>query len=300
MNRFLVFFGRQSNDFFSLSDCYGTCVKLLRLASANATQQYLELRGVTLMEPSYHSFVVYGDENSFQMRVEHFKMVGAWYWQTDGLELYTDASMKNTFFHSNDDVLKVYHSNVSIDNTVIWKNENGPVIQWGWTSRNITNVRVNNTYVIHNKMYWADVKGNTCILNSSPPPPLGRPTNPTVGPNASRTVSDLLFENLHVEGRINCAIRLFALSNIHRVHIKNLLIDNWNGLDITSQASKFCALSPNLTIGGDALKFENYRVDGERIRKACAGLGAAACNWDAKSLGRLDFDGELYDSWSAF
>jgi hypothetical protein len=276
-------------------DCHGSCVKLLRLQSSPTMQQYLDLQGVTFMEPPYHSFVVYGDENSFQMRVENFKMVGGWYWQTDGLELYSNGTMKNTFFHSNDDVLKVYHSNLAIDNTVVWKNENGPVIQWGWSPRNINNVQVTNTYVIHNKMYWTDVKGNTCIVNSSPS---WSSTDPAAAPNAGTTVANLTFENLYVEGKTNCALRLYALSNTDTVHIRNLFIDGWNDLDPASQASKFHRMSTDLWIGnetvsGRGLKLENYRVGGQQIYKA-------GNNWNSTSTGRLDFDAELWDDWNAW
>lgn len=115
------------------SNCHSSCVKMLQFESAQGRQQHLDLQGVTINEPPYHSFVVYGDEQTFSMRVDNYKQVGSWYWQTDGIELYRGSTMKNTFFNANDDVLKMYHSDVSIDNTVIWKNENGPVIQWGST-----------------------------------------------------------------------------------------------------------------------------------------------------------------------
>lgn len=273
-------------------ECHGSCVKLLRLQSSNM-QQYLDFQGVTLVEPPYHSFVVYGNEETFQMRVENIKQVGSWYWQTDGIELYTNGTMKNSFFHSNDDVLKVYHSNIAIDNTVIWKNENGPVIQWGWAPRQMNNVRVSNTYVIHNKMHWKDVKTNTCVLNSSP-----SWSSVFDQPSAAKTVSNLLFENIHVEGKTNCAIRLYAMANTSTVHVKNLTIDSWNNLDLTSQASKFNRQSNALWIGNETsnsqgLKLENYRVGGQQIFKA-------GNNWDASSAGRLDFDAELWDSWNAW
>lgn len=88
------------------SNCHGTCVKLLRFLSAIEQQQSLTLVGVTFVEPPYHSFVVYGDADTFEMLVDNFKMIGAWYWQTDGIELYTNGKMRNSFIHSNDDVLK--------------------------------------------------------------------------------------------------------------------------------------------------------------------------------------------------
>ena len=154
-------------------NCHVTCVKMLQFESSN-TGQALDLQGVTINEPPYHSFVVYAHEGdteveveNFQMNVENYKQVGNWYWQTDGLEIYPHGTMKNTFFHANDDVLKMYHDDVTIENTVIWKNENGPVVQWGWTPRNIDGVSVTNTDIIHNRMYWKDVKYNTCVFNSS-------------------------------------------------------------------------------------------------------------------------------------
>lgn len=285
-----------TNNFYQhrvASNCHGSCVKLLRLQSSAAMQQYLDLQGVTFVEPPYHSFVVYGDENTFQMRVDNLKQVGSWYWQTDGIELYTNGTMKNSFFHSNDDVLKVYHDNIAIDNTVIWKNENGPVIQWGWAPRNMNNVRISNAYVIHNKMYWKDVKTNTCVINSSPSWSATEDQ-----PSAAKTVSNLLFENIYVEGKTNCAIRLYAMANTNTVHIRNLFIDEWNGLDAASQASKFNKQTTDLWIGNETsnsagLKLENYRVGGQRIYKN-------GSNWNATSAGRLDFDGALWDNWNAW
>lgn len=273
------------------SNCHGSCVKLLRLQSSDM-QQYLDLQGVTFNEPPYHSFVVYGNEDTMQMRVENFKQVGAWYWQTDGLELYTNGSMRDTFFHSNDDVLKIYHDNLGIENTVIWKNENGPVIQWGWSPRNMSNVTVRDTYVIHNKMYWTDVKTNTCVVNAAPH------WSSTGAPDAATTVANLFFENLFIEGKTNCALRLYALSNTANIHIKNFSVDGWNDLDAVSQASKFSRLSSSLVIGNETLesrglKLENYQVGGERIYKA-------GNNWSSAARGRLDFDGELWDHWNAW
>jgi hypothetical protein len=273
-------------------DCHGSCVKLLRLASS-PQQQTLDLHGVTFANPPYHSFVVYGWEETMQMRVEGLKQVGAWFWQTDGIELYSNSSMKNTFFHANDDVLKMYHNNTQVENTVIWKNENGPVIQWGWSPRDQANVHVKDTYVIHNKMYWKDVKGNTCVLNAAP-----SWSDTYAPPNPNRTVKNLFFENIQVEGMTNCAIRLYALANTESVHVKDLAIDSWNELDAWSQQSNFRRLSSSLSIGNESwnsrgLKLENYRVGGVRVSKWND-------TWFDSAIGRLNFDGELWDSWNAW
>jgi hypothetical protein len=287
------------------SNCHVTCVKMLQFESSN-TGQKLDLQGVTINEPPYHSFVVYAHEGAteigvehFNMNVENYKQVGSWYWQTDGLELYDGSTMKNTFFNSNDDVLKMYHSDVSIDNTVIWKNENGPVVQWGWTPRNIDNVNVTNTSVIHNRMYWKDVKYNTCIFNSSSH---WEDMGSTTKADPNTTVKNMTFENFTVEGMTNCAIRVYALSNTENINIKNLKIDSWNGLDWTSQVSHLKRYTnpagEKVTIGnevpeGKGLALENYSVGGEVIEKT-------AGNWADYQPGRLGFDGENWDSWNAF
>jgi hypothetical protein len=266
------------------SNCHDTCVKMLQFESSDA-QQYLDLHGVTINEPPYHSFVVYGNEERFQMRVENYKQVGSWTWQTDGIELYRGSTMKDTFFNANDDVLKMYHSDVTIDNTVIWKNENGPVIQWGWTPRNIDNVTVTNTHVIHNRMYWKDVKYNTCIINSSSHWEDMASTE-TADPNT--WVRNMRFENITVEGMTNCAVRIYALSSTENIHIKNLNIDSWNDLDPSSQVSHLKrytnAAGQKVTLGNETgesrgIKLENYTVGGEVIDKS-------GDNWGADKLGR--------------
>ncbi|MEU2431645.1 family 49 glycosyl hydrolase [Streptomyces sp. NPDC007861] len=286
------------------SNCHRTCVKMLQFESSG-TQQHLDLQGVTINEPPYHSFVVYNEQNTgtdehpFEMRVDNYKQVGSWYWQTDGIELYQGSTMKNTFFHANDDVLKMYHSDVTIDDTVVWKAENGPVIQWGWTPRTIDNVLVTNTHVIHNRMFWKDVKYNTCVLNSSSHwEDMGSTTKADPG----KTVRNMRFENITVEGMTNCAIRLYALSSTENIHVKNLRIDGWNALDLSAQASKLKRYSnasgQKVTIGnetsqGKGLKLENYTVGGTVVEKTGG-------NWAHDKAGRLDFDAENWDSWNAW
>lgn len=286
-------------------NCHVTCVKMLQFESSNA-EQTLDLQGITINEPPYHSFVTYAHEGTtevsverFHMNVENYKQVGSWYWQTDGIELYGGSSMKNTFFHANDDVLKMYHSDVTIENTVIWKNENGPVIQWGWTPRNIERVTVTNTDIIHNRMYWKDVKYNTCIFNSSSH---WQDMGAIDRADPSTTVKNMRFVDTSVEGMTNCAIRVFALSDTENIDIDGLEIDAWNELDIDAQASLLKRYTDpsgaKVTIGNEmtdhnGLSLHNYTVGGTAILKA-------GDNWASDELGRLNFDGDTWDNWNAW
>ena len=286
-------------------NCHVTCVKMLQFESSNKGQT-LRVDGVTVADPPYHSFVTYAHDaagkeigvENFRMNVANYKQVGSWYWQTDGIELYDDGQMKNTFFHANDDVLKIYHNRVKIKNTVIWKNENGPVVQWGWVPRDIDDVTVSNTDVIHNRMYWKDVKYNTCVFNSSSH---YEDMGATDRADPATTVKNMTFTDTRVEGAVNCAIRVFALSNTENININGLAVEKWNDLDLTAQANKLKRYTDRngvkVTIGnevrdGNGLRLRNYTVGGTPIAKA-------GNNWASDELGRLDFDGDTWDSWNA-
>ena len=277
-------------------DCHGTCVKMLEFF-AGPLQQDLLVHGITVTEPPYHSFVVYGDRPSLRIAVTQFKQIGGWYWQTDGLELYSGGSVTRSFFHANDDVLKLYADNLLVKDIVVWKPENGPVLQWGWAPRNIEGVHVDGIDLIHNRMSWN--AHNSCILNSARHY-LATHSTATAEPDA--LVRNLLLENIRAEGMSLCAMRLYALSSWQKIHIRNLWIERWNELDFRSQASHFQALSnaqgERVTIGneipeGRGLQIENYVVGSERILKSSE-------NWRSEAAGRLDFDPTLWDSWNAW
>lgn len=275
-------------------DCHGTCVKLLEFASGPSAER-LTIHGITMANAPYHSFVIHGAP-TIAAKVSHGKQVGGWYWQTDGFEMYDNSTMSDMFFHLNDDVLKLYGSNTRVNRIVVWKLENGPVIQWGWTPRNIRQVRVNGIDVIHNRMHRDD--HNMCIINSAKHY-LDPGSDVLADPQAP--VSEIRLSNIRSEGMNLCAMRLYALSSWRNIHIENLWIEKWNGLESARQASRFEALSNgagfSVSIGNElrehsGLSILNYRVAGERITKE-------AGNWRADGPGRLDFDPVLWESWNA-
>ena len=53
----------------------------------------------------------------------------------------------------------------------------------------------------------------------------------------------MVLSNIRSEGMNLCAMRLYALSGWRNIHIENLWIEKWNGLDSARQASRFEALS---------------------------------------------------------
>ncbi len=244
--------------------------------------QRANIRGITVANPPYHSFVVYGDEQRFPVHFAHYKQIGAWYWQTDGVELYREGSIRDSFLHANDDVIKIYHSDVTASDLVIWKGENGPVFQWGWEARDLENVTVRNIDVIHNRMYWKDTKYNTGIFNSARYHEASR-ADPT------RRIKNVRFENVRVEGTTSCAMRLHALSNWENIMFRNIWIEAWNDLPLDAQQSLLMVESSGITITN--LAIINYRVGAETI-------SYTADNWQHNQPGRLNFDASLWRNWN--
>lgn len=276
-------------------NCHNTCVKMLEF-EAQLKPQQLELHGITIANPPYHSMVVYGHERQFAVHSSRIKQVGAWYWQTDGPELYEGSSLENSFLHANDDVLKLYASDVNVANVVVWKGDNGPVFQWGWIPRDVTGVRVNGVDVIHNRMHRSS--HNSCILNSARH---YRDTDSDRLADPGKRVMDMSFQNVRSEGANLCAMRLYALSSWESIRVENLWIEQWNELDLRTQASEFKALSDadgrRVFIGNEirdhrGVALVNYFVGAEHITKA-------ADNWRHDRMGRLDFDPALWENWDA-
>lgn len=280
----------------SPKQCDGDCLRLLQFAAKS--NQTLNVHGITLNEPPFNSFSVFGNLDSYPTHIANYKQVGGWYYQTDGVEVYRGGSIKNAFFHSNDDVLKMYHSNTTAENIVIWKGENGPAIQFGWASRTISDMLVKDVDVIHNLMYWKDQKSNTCIINSTDLYSETPQEKDRI--SLSHSIQNVEFNNIRAEGKNLCAMRFIALSNWQSIHINGLEIEAWNDLATDSQLSLFRARSTAenppqqvaIGVGAQGLHIENYTVGGNPIVKSDE-------SWRSNANGRLNFNGDLSNNWSA-
>lgn len=272
-------------------DCHGSCVKMLQFYSS-AKPQRLLVQGITVVEPPYHSFVVHGNPDSMITDFAHYKQVGAWYWQTDGVELYRGGSIRNSFLHANDDVFKLYHSDVKVQDCVVWKSENGPVFQWGWVPRAMENITVDGVDIIHNRMFWNDLKHNTGLFNAARHYRDDQAFN-TADPGLM--IRNLHFRNIRSEGLNAAVFRLYALSNWDNITFDNIWIEQWNGLNSDIQQSQLKRMSNQ-----DRARFtEISRLRIHQFRVGKETITRAAGNWQAHASGRLNFDADLWTSWEA-
>ena len=261
--------------------CWSTCLYALQFQSQAGMSQKLKIHGVTVMEPSYHSMEAYGDVNSLLMEVEQYKQIGGWYWQTDGLEIFEGGSERNSFYHANDDVLKMYYSNVHRENILVWKVENGPVVQFGWWVRNMTNVVLNNVDIIHNiQTKYFD---NTGVISSA------YDMNKEKDCKNTGLVSDVTFSNIRSEGKNICAMSLYVCSSWENVNIQNLYVEDWNDMGKDSVFTKSC---DNAVLKPGSLVIKNYMVQNQQIS-----FGKDMGNWRSNQLGKLNFDASLWGDW---
>ncbi|MDU0203321.1 glycoside hydrolase family protein [Paenibacillus sp. MAH-36] len=183
-----------------------------------------------------------------------------WFFNTDGLLLGGNSTAENCFFKVNDDTIKLYFSNMTITNIVIWQEVNGAPMQLTWN----VSVPTSNNYVNH-----VDIIRCEHIL--------GNMTNQTKGIFNSvhggiGLLSNYVFENFTID---NADGRLFQLWFVKTTYNTNQM-GGGNIKDITFRNIKVTnsMTQPNLVnnesltnldtgiYGFDRIRFENVSVQG--------------------------------------
>jgi hypothetical protein len=162
--------------------------------------------GPTLVSPPFNTMDFWGSED-ISVMISDYKQVGAFFFQTDGPQMYPHSYVHDVFYHVNDDGLKGYYSHVYVKNATIWKVKNDPVIQLGWGSRAVQNMTVDSLNVIHTRYPIADIYTPTAIVGSSPM------YNPTRAPEFCKSIRDFTLAGLVCEGPCPGLFRLTPLVN---------------------------------------------------------------------------------------
>lgn len=192
--------------------------------STPGSQQTFVLTGVTTNAPPFNSIDFTGDLDTISIDQWDYKQVGAFFGQTDGTTLYAGSHVRNTFYHSNDDTIKTYGSHVHVNDVVVWKGKTAPVIQFGWDSRNLTNVTVTGVDVIHMK-YNAN-QSHPSIIGANQK--YGMAESDTNTADLSNTVKDVYFGNIRAEGISGNLMRLVPLANYQNITIENVALGGFS------------------------------------------------------------------------
>lgn len=254
----------------------------LRMWSGYSTpgkQQTFVLSGLTTNSPPFNSVDFTGDIESVNIFQRDYKQVGAFFGQTDGTTLYTGSSVADTFYHSGDDTIKTYGSNITVRDVVVWKGKTAPTIQFGWASRNITNVTVDGVDIIHMKynsnMSHPSLIGANQIYNY--------PETQTDTADLSSTVRDVYLGNIRAEGISGNLMRIVPLANYVNITVENVSIEKFGeastGIHQSQLPTWTNAEGKNVAITGFTVT--NFTVAGMTVAESFM-------NYGAHSLGALN------------
>ena len=276
-------------------------LKMFRGVSTGQQNMTFTLNGITMANPPFNSMDFYNDTDSISTMAWDYKQVGAWFDQTDGLENYPGSHVHDVFYHSSDDTIKLYYSNATIENIVIWKKTNGPAIQLGWQPRNVSGTTVTNITQIHSRYFSNDAAGTTgdALIMSTVFPQDASNMNTA---DCHSYLSNVTISGLRAEGISPSLLRLSPLMNYDDMIIEDVWIDQLSPIDTglqTSWARKWTDSGNNDTpvaIGskstdGVGLTVKDFYVGEEKV-------SFQADNWDAEALGSLDFDEFFWGHWT--
>jgi hypothetical protein len=187
--------------------------------------------------PPFNSMDWVGDTSLMKTDVFDYKQVGSYYSQTDGLENYPGSNVRNVFYHSNDDTIKMYYSNVRIDNVVIWKLGTAPVVQFGWSSRNLNNITVNDVSVIHQS--YSSALSNPGLIGSDNDYTVssgGISDNHNTA-DVSNLMQNIVWSNFRAEGPSACLFRIYSLENMQGLKIVNAWIEEFGSSSLGTTQS---------------------------------------------------------------
>lgn len=255
----------------------GSNIDGLRMWSAyscSETQQTFVLQGVTTNAPPFNTVDITGDVDSLSMYQRDYKLVGAFFGQTDGTTLYSGSNVADTFYHSGDDTIKTYGSNITVRDVVVWKGKTAPTIQFGWASRNMSNITVDGIDIIH--MKYNSNLSHPSIIGANQLYDYAETQTDTA--DLSSTVRDVYFGNIRAEGISGNLMRIVPLANFENITVENVSIEQFGeastGIHQSQLPTWTDADGNEVNIAGFTVT--NFTVAGVIVAESLANYGANA------------------------
>ena len=275
-----------------------TSLKMWRGESAVGTRW--TIHGLTTNAPPFNSMDFYGDDlASFSVDASDYKQVGAFFGQTDGIQMYPGSHVRDVFYHVGDDGIKTYYSNVLCERMTVWKTNNAPIVQFGWYARDVSNVTVDGVQVIHTRYITQEIFWPRGMLGSAVSY-LDQESTSTA--DVTKSLSDYRVTNARCEGICPNLVGINPLNNIDGLLLSNISIEELAPRTTEVGQSRFRvftdAVHGNKTVAlGDnspdklGLIIEDYYVGGEKV-------SFEKDNWQSDKLGQIDFDPHWKGRWT--
>ncbi|RNJ55292.1 hypothetical protein D7B24_008813 [Verticillium nonalfalfae] len=229
------------------------------------------------------------EDNKVQSHIQDYKQVGAFYFQTDGTQMYK-GTVRDVFWHVNDDAIKLYHSGAQLEGLTIWKARNNAIIQMGWKPRDVSGVSVKHVRLIHNRWIQPNAYVPSAILGASPfyaDPKLVDPSR-----KMSLHISDLVCEGVCAALMTMAPLQNFDLL-IENVHFEKMHDDETVrlghsvvGMDAGENMNNYTPGQGNLTLG---IVIRNWTIGGQRVD---------GTNWGEHQLGQVSVHPDFEGDWS--
>lgn len=205
----------------------------------------IQLEGITIADQKHFAVRLIGQNNT----VKFIKTIGGWAYNSDGITAFAGSTVNNCFIWANDDAIKVYRSNISWEDCVVWQLNNGGVIQMGWMGPNSSNVTISRIDVLHAE--WNKPGFNRALLNY-----VGNSYNE---PGKSGFHSNWLIEDVVTETPIPIIFNI-APDDFSKNPIHGLTLKNWN-VKMTMNTT-----FQNMIIGNDPSEpFDGFVFDNVNI-----------------------------------
>ncbi|EMR71376.1 putative dextranase protein [Eutypa lata UCREL1] len=275
-----------------------TSLKMWRGESDTENQTWT-VHGVTVNAPPFNSMDFYGPVDTFSVYASDYKQVGAFFGQTDGMEMYPGSHYHDIFYHAGDDVIKTYYSNILAERIVVWKTNNAPIIQFGWYQRTLDNITVDHVDIIHSR-YISQTAEYPRALIGSAASYLDVESTSTADINSY--ISQYTVSNWRSEGISPALLGINPLANIDTFEITNVWIEELAPSTTEVGMSTF-RIFTDAANGNEPIQLGANSPDniGLTIKDYYVGsthITHAADNWDSYSLGRLNIDGAYSGRWT--
>jgi hypothetical protein len=245
----------------------------------NIGRQTWHCVGPTINSPPFNTMDLHGNSQQASVRISDYKQVGAFFFQTDGPQMYPGSVVSDVFYHANDDGIKAYYSDVTASHLTIWKVHNDPIIQMGWDSRQVSGVVIDGLDIIHTRYRRSETVVPSAIIGASPFYMDGK------SPDYSKFIS-LTIKNVVCEGPCPALFRIQALQHYRNFVVKNVTYPD--GL-LTDAFGLGESLIPAVSGMDMELDITNWTVKGEKVTMS---------NFQADSLGQLNIAGQYWGQWS--
>ena len=212
-----------------------------------------------------------------------YKQVGAFFGQTDGLENYPGSTVQDVFYHSNDDTIKTYYSDVTIQRITVWKGTTAPTVQLGWASRTLENILVTDVDIVHSRY----------PSNSSHPSLVGMNqlyTQPDESDpytaNVANSVRNVSLSNFRSEGISGALFRICPLETFDGFRLDNFWIEDFAPAVTAigqSELPQFFDATSKEPVGVSGFVVEDFTFFANRTA-----VTQSAGNWAMGSLGSMN------------